>query len=302
MKRYTVEQLENPQTYQNDPKLAEFAHSFAGSIRQVIYQEYGYDVEGADVVMSGVYAERVHKSWTKRCDKLAIQVGENITAFQQAQGVVSKLQRPDGVTVELTEDAIYIYIPRDGGLMTPKIKRLGGEWDNENKRFWLPLDAAKSLPRILKNWERDYSKKSAEIAQRKRAEAERRERESEEQRVQWDREREEQRAQWAQAERERLAQAAHAKANRTKIVVGKYQIGDMVKWGPYETREIKSFGQSWTANETMVPNKYWHGTLYQECAQRGCDREPVELESEMCERHHPESVEIETEYCYAYFI
>lgn len=300
MKQYTIEELTNPETYQNDIELAQFAREFAGSIQQIIRQEHGWR-EPAEVVFTGVYAERLHRAIEKRRAKLQMQNNQQARELADAQQALASLKPPANVTVSVSPDGrfIWVVIPRDGGIMTPKIKRLGGDWDMDNKRFWLPLTAAPSLSRILKNWETEFNKAAIEAASKKQADEERREREQREREAKWAAEREANQRKWAQEKREREAQAAHARANRKQVIVGQYQVGDNISWGD-TTRKIESFGKSWTATEYKVPDKYWHGTLYQECAHRGCHNEPVELDTEMCERHHPESVQVTTEYCYAY--
>lgn len=167
MNDYTIEQLSDPLTYENDTELEDFARSFAGAIRQIIRKEHG-NVDEFALVMSGEYASRVYKSWHKKRDKMIAAQEINANLHADALLVINKIETdlPAGVTVTVQDDVVSIAIPRDGGIMTPKIKRLGGWWDNETRKFIVPLEKAGSLPRIIKNWEKAYNKKSAEIAEK----------------------------------------------------------------------------------------------------------------------------------------
>jgi hypothetical protein len=207
----------------------------------------------------------------------------------EAQRVLAGVAYPAGVTAQIDGGHIALVIPRDGGLMTPKVKRLGGWWDGPSSRFLLPLTAATALPRILKNWEREYA---AATAQREAQAADRERERLEQQRrreAEWARERQTRET----ARREDETRRAQARANRVKVVAGQYAVGDVL-----DGQRITGFGQMWTEGEMVVPDKYWHGELYEPCPI--CGREPVELEAGVCERHHPHAVQVRTEYCYAY--
>lgn len=79
-------------------------------------------------------------------------------------------------------------------------------------------------------------------------------------------------------------------------------MGDLIKWGPDRMREIKSFGQSWTATESVVPSEHWHGTLYEACPNCGRQETEVELNAGVCVHCHPHAIEKTTTYCYAYLV
>jgi hypothetical protein len=181
--------------------------------------------------------------------------------------------------------------------MTPKIKRLGGDWDMDKKAFFLPLDAAKSIPRVLTNWQKEFAKAADGKAAAAKAKAEAEAKSRAEREAQWAKERAAQQAEWERQKKKRAAETAKARANRVQVVVGRYQVGDVVVGhGP-----ITSFGQSWTASERKVPAKYWHGSLSEDCPRCHGDG-PVEVDTGLCERCHPQSVNVQTEYCYAYFV
>lgn len=289
MNEYTVDQLARAETYQSDPELREFAYSLAGSQKQLFPGCTHAQI--VEMFLSGSQAERVCKSWQKQLDKWMSKNLQFAAELNEAEKIVYDLHLPTGVTVDLSDDGkILVTIPRDGGLMTPKIKRLGGDWDNIHKRFWLPLSAAKSLPTILKNWKKEYDQKSAEIAGAKRAEAARREQQQREREARWAAERaEEQKRREAQQ-----AQASRARANRERVRVGQYKIGDILGG-----REIKSFGQSWQATEYHVPT--WQGSLYEPCDYCHSDG-PVDVGTFRCERCHPDRQKTTVNYCYAYFV
>jgi len=290
MAPYTIDQLRDPQTYTTDDELRQFAVTLAGSIRQIIHEEHGFGADAIALVLSGQYAERVHKSWMRRIEKTGAQANEQAAATREAARVLDTITPPSGVAIALDGVHIALTIPRDGGIMTPKIKRLGGYWDIDRARFILPLDAARSLPRVLTNWQREYDKQTAE----RRAAAADRERRLREQE---DREEEQgRRAYENYLRRQEAAEAAAEKrrANRVKVVAGRYNVGD-----DYHGRTITGFGRSWTATEKRVPEKHWHGSLYEPCPI--CGQEPVEVDTGVCEEHHPHAVSVTTEYCYAYF-
>lgn len=292
MNSYTLEQLADPATYQTDPELAKFAAEWVKSSMPVVNTEHPHLglVEAIALAHNGGLAPRIHKSLTKRLAGIAEAAQQRNSETAAAERALAGITYPAGVAARIEGGQIILTIPRDGGLMTPRVKRLGGWWDVDRSYFRLPLSAAPSLPRVLANWDKAHRAQTEERARQERErQAQREAAEAKRAAAAAQRERE-----WAAKYAAAEAQRAQRRANRAKVVAGQYQIGD-----DYHGHKIESFGQTWTATEWSVPDKYWHGSLYEPCPI--CGQEPVDVNEGVCERHHSRAVQVATEYCYAYY-
>lgn len=276
LNQYTITDLSSAETYSADPDIQAIARQVGNEYFDSVARGKMGRGEFKRRIQQGEYAELVHRYIG---EKLAEQTRKTEMANSleaEARQFVGNYSPPDGVklSVDRIENAVWLLIetPWDGYDIGPRLKRKGAWWDRDVNSWRYPAENLRALPRILRNWEKSQQKKRETRQPQKRT--------VENERKGWSR------------PQPRVKDTAR---NRVKVVVGKYQIGDTVP----HYGVITGFGRSWVEKERVVPDKYWHGTLYEPCPR--CGREPVELETGLCEHCHPQSVSIKTEYCYAYF-
>lgn len=169
MQRYTIEQLQTPEAYEQDQELATLARRLATQH----YDELGRGRVGMGDLkrefLAGQHAERVAAA----VDEITTKADRNAAKATAGAKAVSELTPPNGYRITITPTEIQIFGPFDEDLHQ-RLKRAGGYWDGvtqSNRKCWvLPPEKGKSLKRILENWSKSHVET---VSARERAEAER---------------------------------------------------------------------------------------------------------------------------------
>lgn len=288
MKNYTLEQLQNADTYASDPELATW-------VRKICATTHTDDVPmsfGAwkREYLEGKHAGHVYQALQEKltADEVAADAASRALFARNAKirKALETLTLPAGVEiVGNSETCLHVKADWDGGSdLSQRIKRIGGQWNRNIKAFEVPIDSVPSLQRIFNNWRKAQDERSAALAEQNRQREAALAKAQAEREVQWVKERQEQAA---AREVQRKAQAK-AVAERVLVKAGEYKIGDML-----DGKSISGFGKQWTESSLS------HGQLYQPCEWGRCEGEPVCVNCFLCSKHCSCGEQIT--WCYAYF-
>lgn len=275
---YTLEQLSSPEVYKADKTL----FGIARTIAMETYHDRDQWLAYRDEIVAGMHPRVV---FDYRLKVLA----EYAAAFEkrnEAIAVAGTIALPAGVTLTVIEnsDVMHLAAPWDGYDLAKRVKRLGGRWDRDAKVWVIPVEGALSLKRIFANWQKSQGQKAESDAKAK-AEVARKKAEAQRQReAQWAAERDADR----NARDAQKAAQAKAVAQRARVKLNQYKIGDMLNG-----KQITGFGKSWSESDLSK------GQLYQQCEYGRCENEPVCADCFQCAKHC--GCGTQTTYCYAYF-
>lgn len=158
--------LQDPETYANNPELATLARRVAEANWKPGDMSRG---DFKREVLAGKHPELVRAALEKREQEKKEAAA---AAEKGAQAAVSA-DLPDGYSVTVEGDDLIVSGPFDDDLHE-RIKRAGGRWDGKagtNRRAWIvPASKGTSLKRVLSNWVKaNQGKMAAEAEARKAA-------------------------------------------------------------------------------------------------------------------------------------
>lgn len=241
---YTIEDLSDPKTYEQDPALAKVARDIATDNYEALGRAKMRRGDFRLSVLSGHYPELVFDALQKKSAANAAQAEreqQQKLHLESAAKAVAHLVLPRGYTLSviysnvLLADAVVISGAWEKSL-GEAIKRLGGYWDGtdyENlKAFVVPLANASKIEGVFARWQKRMDNQKKEQSERDRltrlaAEAKQAARER-----QWEQEREQAR-QAREAERKEREQSRQtAKQDRILFPLGLTPpLNVPVKWG-----------------------------------------------------------------------
>lgn len=151
MKKYTIEDLSNPQIYEENSELASIAKTAAN-----IYFEKGkFNMGIGDfkkALIAGKYPDLVKSLWDKKVDESLFKTQKK----EEAKLFVRSFTAPDGYNLEIQGEEILIKGPYCADL-GKRVNRLG-YWDGlkhkNRKCFVIPVEKGKSLKNIFSNWQK----------------------------------------------------------------------------------------------------------------------------------------------------
>lgn len=285
MKRYDTLELSDPETYLSDDQLATAARAVATIYFKDVFSKTMGRGAAKKAVLNGKYPHLVKQYIDGLCANHAAATKQT----EENTDIIKTIIPPRDYSINIVRSNICIYGPYDNNL-AQRVKRQNGHWGSAStgapRDCWIiPLNKAKSIKKILANWEK---LKDAEKKQRWKLE-------------------EKHAAEKAKHGRKRDAdrrteelRKRKAKASRVKVFVNKYQVGDELRG-----RKIKSFGSYWTETSTEYKQvddaPEMKGQLWEPCQ---CGDEPVYLPLHLCEKCWPGAERVATDpvaVCYAYF-
>lgn len=169
--------LQDPETYKNNPELATLA-------RRAAEKNWapGGNISIGDFkreVLAGKHPELVRAEIDARekAKKAESDKGEKAKArAKKAKASISDIDLPTGYSVTEEGDSLIVSGGGFDGDLHARIKRAGGHWDGqhgENRRVWIvPAAKANSLKRILQNWTKENRERVEAEAEKRKAEAE----------------------------------------------------------------------------------------------------------------------------------
>lgn len=221
-RRYSLEELSDPATYQDDPALAKIARDIGVSRFNDLFASTMGRGDAKRAMTSGQYPQLVADEIEKIISKQEAEFKEN------QKGIISALALSiNGYSIEPSATEIIIRGKFDEDLHS-RIKRIG-YWDGAtyaNRKVWvIPASKGGSLKTIFKN---HLVAKDANEKARQDAAAEAYEKAQAAEKARRD----------ARIEQQR--KDAIAKSTRVKVEEGKYKVGDKLNG-----KKISSFGSPW---------------------------------------------------------
>lgn len=162
MKSYSIEQLSQPETYKIDKELFGLARTIAterfpsNKTAMLTYR---------DEIVAGRHPHEVKKYMIKIVQKQVEAFEKRCADIEIAKALIV----PDNVTLTVNEDNDMITIQAnwDGYDLGPRLHRLGGRFDYDQKAWRLPVSAASSLKRVFSNWIKSQGEKAKAEAEAK---------------------------------------------------------------------------------------------------------------------------------------
>ncbi|MBU1014783.1 MAG: hypothetical protein KKG99_17450 [Bacteroidetes bacterium] len=151
MKKYTIEELKNPELYKKIPELASIAKTAANNH----FESGKFNMGRGDfsrAILAGQFPELVKPLWDKKVD-------HRLNESQKKQEGITFCETftaPEGYTLEIDNETVLIKGPycSDLGKRLNKIGFWDGLKHKNRKCFVIPLENAKSLKRIFSNWQK----------------------------------------------------------------------------------------------------------------------------------------------------
>lgn len=156
MKRFDVQDLSNPETYQNNPDLEKYCRQHCNAH----FRELGHATRAAarEAVFAGEHAEIIATAWDKHVSKYVAAQKQKSEHIKK----IEKIKPLDGYRVFAEGDNMIIDGPYNSELPS-RLHRQNGFFDREREVWVLPLAAVTSIQRIFNN----VSKKTSENAEAK---------------------------------------------------------------------------------------------------------------------------------------
>jgi hypothetical protein len=123
MKRNSLEELKDPKTYQDNPRLVTVARRLVDTHHQIVAGDLRMG-ELKRRILDGHYPELVKKLWDRHVDELEAQEQALKDSIQFAETSTP----PEPYRLEITDDEVLVKGPYCPDL-AKRLKRQGGYWD-----------------------------------------------------------------------------------------------------------------------------------------------------------------------------